>query len=74
VFARFGGGEYRMLRRAHRIDYSGAGFAVSFCEDDPEGTLDGDATSVVDLTFFRIMDALRGAVLASSDVNYVNSM
>jgi putative selenate reductase len=74
VFARFGGSEYRMLRCTDRIDYSGAGFAVSFSQDDPEGTLAGDATAVVDLTFFRIMDALRAAILASSAVNYVNSM
>ena len=47
---------------------------MTFAESDPERTFDGDATSVVDLTYFQIMNALRKALLASSEVNYVTSL
>ena len=74
VMGRFAGHEYRLQVSDGQVAYSGARFAVTFAESDPERTFDGDATSVVDLTYFQIMNALRKALLASSEVNYVTSL
>ena len=74
VMGRFSGADYRLQISDGQVAYSGAGFAVTFAESDPEGTLDGDATTVVDLTYFQIMNALRKAILAASEVNYVTSL
>jgi putative selenate reductase len=74
VMGRFAGHEYRLQVSDGQVAYSGAEFAVTFAESDPERTLEGDASSVVDLTYFQIMNALRKAILASSEVNYVTSL
>jgi putative selenate reductase len=74
VAGRFGGHEYRLQVRGEDATYTGAGFAVAFRESDPEGTISGEATAVVDLTYFQIMNALRKALLSPSDVNYINSL
>ena len=74
VMARFAGHAYRLHVSDGQVAYSGAAFAVTFAESDPERTLEGDATAVVDLTYFHIMNALRKAILASSEVNYVTSL
>ena len=74
VMGRFAGHEYRLQVSDGQVAYSGAAFAVTFAESDPERTLEGDASSVVDLTYFQIMNALRKAILASSEVNYVTSL
>jgi putative selenate reductase len=74
VMGRFAGQEYRLEVSDGQAAYSGAGFAVTFAEADPDHTIDGDATSIVDLTYFQIMNALRKAILASSEVNYVTSL
>ncbi len=74
VAGRFGGQAYRVQLNGDQTTYSGDGFIVSFRESDPEGTIRGDATGIVDLTYFQIMNALGKALLSPSDVNYVNSM
>ena len=74
VMGRFAGHEYRLQVSDGQVAYSGAAFAVTFAESDPERTFEGDASSVVDLTYFQIMNALRKAILASSEVNYVTSL
>jgi putative selenate reductase len=74
VMARFAGHAYRLHVSDGRVAYSGPAFAVTFAESDPEHTLEGDATAVVDLTYFHIMNALKKAILASSEVNYVTSL
>ena len=72
VLGRFSGSDYRLEVTDGRVHYSGAGFAVVFSESDPEGTIDGEATAEVDLTYFEIMNALRRAILSSDEINYVN--
>jgi putative selenate reductase len=74
VLGRFAGGEYRLQIENGHAAYSGAGFAVTFEEADPERTIQGEAREMVDLTYFRIMNALRAAILTSTDVNYVNAL
>ncbi len=74
VAGRFGGQAYRLQLDGDQATFSGDGFTVSFRESDPEGTIRGDATGIVDLTYFQIMNALRKALLSPSAVNYVNSM
>ncbi len=73
VLARFATGEYRVLIRNGAVEYSGEGFTIRFDEEDPEGTIVGEAAADVDLTYYRIMNALRRAILTSDDVNYVNA-
>jgi putative selenate reductase len=73
VLGRFASEEYVARIVAGTVDYSGPGFAVTFDETDPEGTIEGQASGTVDLTYFRIMNALRTAILGSGDVNYVNA-
>jgi putative selenate reductase len=74
VMGRFGGHEYRLQASDGQVAYSGAQFAVTFAESDPERTFDGDATVVVDLTYFHVMNALRKAILDPSEVNYITSL
>ncbi len=74
VLGRFEGRDYRVQITDGHVVYSGSGFAVTFEEADPEHTIRGEASVVVDLTYFRIMNALRAAILGATDVNYVNAI
>ncbi len=74
VLGRFSGAEYRIEVAETHVSYSGQGFAVHFDARDPAGTFDGHADADVDLTFFELMNRLRGAVLDASEVNYVNCL
>ncbi len=74
VLGRFSGAEYRIEVAGRHVSYSGHGFAVQFDADDPPGTMAGHAEADVDLTFFELMNRLRRALLASSEVNYVNCL
>mgnify|MGYP006278782271 CR=1 FL=1 len=74
VFGRFEGREFEMTVKRGRVEYAGAGFRVRFAEAHPDGTIDGDATAVVDLTYFHIMNLLRRALLTATEVNYINSL
>jgi putative selenate reductase len=74
VLGRFGGDVYRLQVGDGQVVYSGAAFAVTFAESDPAGTIEGEASAIVDLTYFQIMNALRKAILAPSEVNYVTAL
>ena len=73
VHGRFAGREYRMSVTGGQAEYSGADFRVVFREEDPEGTLAGDATGEVDLTFFHLMNVMRRSLFGAGAVNYVNA-
>jgi putative selenate reductase len=76
VLGRFSGAEYRLETAAGRVRFSGEGFDVRFDEADPSQTIEGEAApdTIVDLTYFEIMNRLRLSLLATSDVNYVNCL
>ena len=72
ISGRFDGAEYRLETANGKASYTGPAFAVVFEERDPLGTVEGDASTEVDLTYFHIMNLLRAALFAPSEVNYVN--
>ncbi len=72
VLGRFSGVEYQLEAEGGTARYAGPGFAVVFDERDPPGTVQGEASAEVDLTYFHIMNLLRAALFAPSEVNYVN--
>jgi putative selenate reductase len=75
VLARFpGGAEHRLEIEGDRATYTGEGFRVSFSAHDPEGTIEGEGAGEIDLSRFRIMDALREAVLRPEEINFVSCM
>ena len=74
VLGRFDDREFTAEVQGGVVRFSGASFTVTFREDDPEGSLDGQASGEIDLTYFRIMNWLRVAVLDPSAVNYVNCL
>ena len=73
VDGRFDGLEFRLEVRGADARYSGRGFEVGFRVEDPEGSIEGEAEGGVDLTYFHIMNLLRGSLLAADEVNYLNS-
>jgi putative selenate reductase len=73
IAGRFDEHEYELVAAGGRLAYAGAGFRVTFDERDPAGTVEGEASGEIDLTFAQIMNVLRKAVLDPSVVNYVNS-
>ena len=74
VLGRFSGSEYRMEVAGDRVSYSGDGFALQFDARDPIRTIEGHAVAEVDLTFYELMNRLRAALLAATEVNYVNCL
>jgi putative selenate reductase len=72
VRARFAGREFRLQQEDGLFLYAGPGFEVRFSPQDPAGTISGRAEGEVDLTWFHIMDLLRGAVLRGA--NYVSCL
>jgi putative selenate reductase len=71
IEARFAGAGYAVAIAGGRAEYTGDGFEVEFDVADPEGTLKGTAEGVVDLTWFRIMDALARGVADPRVVSYL---
>ncbi len=57
-----------------RVVYQGEGFRLHFDESDPVATLAGEAADEVDLTYFRLMAMVGRALLAPSEVNYLNCL
>ena len=55
ILARIDGREYALLSADGRDTYSGEGFELSFQTSDPKGTLSGQASGEVDLTFYFLM-------------------
>jgi len=72
IAGRFDGREYELVAADGRLSYSGPGFSVSYDEGDPFGTVEGESSGEIDLTYAHIMDALRKAVLGLDAVNYVS--
>ncbi len=72
VLGRFGGQGFSARIEGTAAQYTGDGFDVRFDEGDPAGTIQGTATATVDLTYFRLMEMVSGAVLEASD-NYVSA-
>jgi putative selenate reductase len=75
VLGRFGGRALRLEKRGAEVIFSGEGFEVRCTLDRPEETLQGraDAGAVIDLTWLRVMEHLRGAVLDGPGVSWVNT-
>ncbi|MBR57416.1 MAG: glutamate synthase [Myxococcales bacterium] len=74
IYGRFDEHQYTVEVNDGQVTYSGMGFRVRFSEDDPTGTIEGNASTTVDLTYYHIMALVRTAVLDPSRVNYVNSL
>jgi len=74
VLGRFNAVEYSLRVTAGGHRFQGGGFEVTFEPGDPQGTLAGEATGEVDMTYCFIMDYIRQAVLSSESVNYVNCL
>ncbi|MCC6554614.1 MAG: glutamate synthase [Polyangiaceae bacterium] len=72
VLARMDGLLYRLEIEGDRARFEGEGFRVTLDAHDPEGTIEGEARGEVDLARFRIIDALRRAVLAPGEINFVS--
>lgn len=71
IHGRFGGREYVLVTHRDRIGYRGDGFDVAFERDRCLETLQGEARADVDLTYARIMDWLRVALLDARAVTYI---
>jgi putative selenate reductase len=74
VLGRFDGREYRLEAAGGHVAYAGAGFQLSFDEDDVMGTMAGEAEGEVDLTYWQIMNMIRKAIFADGEVNYVKCL
>ena len=68
MLGRFEGREFELELRADVARYRGDDFDVRFDPTDPAGTIAGDATGEIDLTYFHMMrllaEGLRGDVNA----------
>ncbi len=74
VLGRFPEGEFVAEVADGRARYTGKDFALAFSADDLEGTLAGEASGSVDLTFFYIMNLLRRSLLHSAEANYIAAL
>jgi len=73
IVARFNGARFEAVFADGVVSYIGEAFDVRLDLADPIGTIEGDASVSVDLTYLRIIDALRKSLLSDdSPVNYVN--
>ncbi len=71
VHGRIAKREYSLSFDGGRVAYAGEGFEVSFSEADPVGTIEGEASGEVDLTYYYLLDRIRRAILADDAVNYL---
>ena len=74
VRGRFAGRETSVELAGGQVVYAGDGFRLRFAEADPLATLAGEADGEVDLTYFRLMAMIGRALLAPSEVNYLNCL
>jgi len=74
LHGRIDGKECHVQIKDGQVRYSGDGFDVGFAMADPENTVEGSCSDEVDLTYWYILNALRGAVFDAGDVNYVESL
>ena len=74
IVARFNGARFEAVFTDAVVSFIGDGFDVRLDLDDPVGTIEGEASVPVDLTYLRIIDALRKSLLSDdAPVNYVNA-
>lgn len=71
---RSGGREVLVEAKGGRVRFSGEGFDLSFELRDPEATLSGEATAIVDLTLARKVHVIATGVLSPREVNAVSVM
>jgi len=71
VHGRIAKREYALSFDGGRVTYAGDGFEVSFSDSDPVGTVKGEASGEVDLTYYYLLDRIRQAILADDAVNYL---
>ena len=74
VCGRFNGQEYVLEAEEEQLVFSGSGFRLELARANLSEGIQGDGPEEVDLTYLFLMDALRRAILDSSQVNYVNSL
>jgi putative selenate reductase len=72
IRGRVHGKVYAITSEAGAAAYSGDGFSVRFSESDPAGTIEGEASGDVDLTYYHLLERIRAAVFAEDAVNYLN--
>ena len=73
MVGRVAGRTYQVWSGGPRLRYQGEGFDLTLDPADPAGTAQGTASGPVDLTWLRIMEALRGAVTGPGTVNFVSA-
>lgn len=73
MHARFGGRAFVVESGGVRLRYRGDGFDLELDLADPAGTARGRAEGPVDLTWLRIMERVREAVIAAGPVNWVGA-
>ena len=73
IHGRFDGRAVMLEGRGADQRYSGEGFDLRLDPADPAVTAVGHADGPVDLTFLRILERLRDAMLASGATNYVSA-
>jgi len=74
VLARFNGVRTEAVFVSESVAYRGDGFEIELDLADPIGTVQGVATVPVDLTYLRIIDALRNALLGDeAPASYINA-
>lgn len=73
VHGRFKNKEFKLVLAGEEARFSGEDFSLSFRADAPAKTAEGDGSGEVDLTYFHIMNRLQSAVLADTQVNYINT-
>lgn len=74
IHGRFQGREFVLVTHRDQVSYRGEGFDVVFERDQCLETLRGTAQVEVDLTYARIMDWLRVALLDARAVTYVTCL
>lgn len=73
MYGRFDGRTVTVVSGKPRLRYIGADFDIQLDPSDPVGTAEGHASAAVDLTWLRIMETLRIAVLERGSVNYLSA-
>jgi putative selenate reductase len=73
MHARFGKRTFVVESGGPRLRYTGEGFDLWLDLTDPAGTVQGRADGPVELTWLRIMEKVREALIAEGPVNYVGA-
>jgi putative selenate reductase len=74
TLARIGGAKYRLEETEGTVRFAGPSFDVTFQAADPAGSLSGTvAGDTLDLTWWRILAALRAGALAKDRIGWLNA-